>query len=432
MALFSIGHSNYSQEAFTASLKGRISTVIDVRSHPESRWAQYERREMQRWLPEAGIGYEWWPGLGGWDRRHERYRNAMARHGVDLNCYLGRSFPKQRIGRSWLHAGTDPTCPLHGCNSRIGFGTYQGTRVVSTTHPAEYRLELGACFHPLPRDQAGGKQLLLPHIQDNSTLGDSRRSAVALPVEARHDVPSNESFDVQLQRDACCNPPLSGSHDTRSIVSRGLSASTGTSSISFSDPARACLAVAANDKTGRSFSGASEDSCDMLHISHSDRLDREPLAACNVGTSNTDFVPVVLCTCNKYAESHPNCTPNRPVWNSIGLWDYSYFMTLPEFLEDCDRLIERGKTEDLGFMCCEATWWRCHRSLISDYLAFRGVECYHLMPRIRQKNKVKFVDGFKLSPHSKHLGNRLERYEPEIEEQWKAWVSGGGKLRAVP
>ncbi len=104
MALFSIGHSNYSQEAFTASLKGRISTVIDVRSHPESRWAQYERREMQRWLPEAGIGYEWWPGLGGWDRRHERLAVDFEPKGVDLHVYARGKFPKQRIGKNFPDA----------------------------------------------------------------------------------------------------------------------------------------------------------------------------------------------------------------------------------------------------------------------------------------------------------------------------------------
>jgi hypothetical protein len=96
-------------------------------------------------------------------------------------------------------------------------------------------------------------------------------------------------------------------------------------------------------------------------------------------------------------------------------------MTLPEFLEDCDRLVERGKKEDLGFMCCEAVYWRCHRSMISDYLAFRGVEVFHLQPHWRQKNKVKFVDGFRLMKHSDKIGNRLERYEPEIVECWKLW-----------
>jgi uncharacterized protein (DUF488 family) len=30
-------------------------------------------------------------------------------------------------------------------------------------------------------------------------------------------------------------------------------------------------------------------------------------------------------------------------------------------------------------MCAEAVWWRCHRSLIADYLKARGVEVLHVL-----------------------------------------------------
>ena len=30
-------------------------------------------------------------------------------------------------------------------------------------------------------------------------------------------------------------------------------------------------------------------------------------------------------------------------------------------------------------MCAEAVWWRCHRSLISDYLKARGIEVMHIL-----------------------------------------------------
>ncbi len=32
-----------------------------------------------------------------------------------------------------------------------------------------------------------------------------------------------------------------------------------------------------------------------------------------------------------------------------------------------------------AIMCAEAVWWRCHRSLISDYLKARGVEVIHIL-----------------------------------------------------
>ncbi len=30
-------------------------------------------------------------------------------------------------------------------------------------------------------------------------------------------------------------------------------------------------------------------------------------------------------------------------------------------------------------MCSEAVWWRCHRSMISDYLKVKGWEVLHIM-----------------------------------------------------
>jgi uncharacterized protein (DUF488 family) len=38
-------------------------------------------------------------------------------------------------------------------------------------------------------------------------------------------------------------------------------------------------------------------------------------------------------------------------------------------------------------MCAEAVWWRCHRSLISDYLKVRGIEVMHIL------------DANKIEPH---------------------------------
>ena len=214
-------------------LGGRVSTVIDVRSHPTSKWPQFWRHELETWLPEAGVGYEWAPELGGWDTRHEHLATQFEPFGVDLHVYAKGKFPKQRIGKKFP-------------------------------------------------DAVASSQLALPHI--------------------------------------------------------------------------------------------------------------------------------------------------RPKWTNVGLYDHAYFMTLTEFLEGCDRLIERGKTENLGFMCCECLYYKCHRSMISDYLAFRGVEVQHIQPHMRQKNKVKFVDGYKLLAHSKVLGNRLERYEPEIVERWKSWASASSPV----
>lgn len=38
-----------------------------------------------------------------------------------------------------------------------------------------------------------------------------------------------------------------------------------------------------------------------------------------------------------------------------------------------------AKAGPTAIMCAEAVWWRCHRSLISDYLKARGIEVMHIL-----------------------------------------------------
>jgi uncharacterized protein (DUF488 family) len=32
-----------------------------------------------------------------------------------------------------------------------------------------------------------------------------------------------------------------------------------------------------------------------------------------------------------------------------------------------------------AYMCSEAVWWRCHRSMVSDYLKLKGWKVMHIM-----------------------------------------------------
>lgn len=91
---------------------------------------------------------------------------------------------------------------------------------------------------------------------------------------------------------------------------------------------------------------------------------------------------------------------DKPTWYNQGLWDYQWFMTLDEFRVGVERLIEESKDKNIGIMCCELLWWKCHRSMVADYLLYHDVDCVHLQP--------------KLVSHSKCVGNRLERYESGV------------------
>ncbi len=119
------------------------------------------------------------------------------------------------------------------------------------------------------------------------------------------------------------------------------------------------------------------------------------------------------------ADTIAHGTKARPIWTSRGLYDYSWFMTLPEFLAAADALNDRDLA--IGIMCCEALYFKCHRSMVSDYLVWRGFEVLHLSPKYRQVNKVKFVVGRRATSHRAVLGNRIARYHPDILKCWEDW-----------
>lgn len=200
--IYTLGHSTLVEEAFIEVAKP-VNIIMDIRSHPTSKWPQFRKENMEEWVPRFGKAYEWEPGLGGWDKRHLPTANAMQAVGVDVQVYAKGKFPKQRIA--------------------------------------------------------------------------------------------------------------------------GAVGATG-----------------------------------------------------------------------------------NPTWTNQGLYDYSWFMTLPEFLDAADNLVIRGQYENIAIMCCEVLWWKCHRSMVADYLVWRGGQATHLQP--------------KMTDHKSALGNRLSRYDPRIIRSWQDWA----------
>ena len=92
-----VGEEN---DRVSAQIARGIDVIVDVRSHPTSRWEQWQLANMNAWLPQRRFDVEWEPGLGGWTAKHyEEYQESMAEVGVDLGAYSKGAFPKQRIGR---------------------------------------------------------------------------------------------------------------------------------------------------------------------------------------------------------------------------------------------------------------------------------------------------------------------------------------------
>ena len=66
-------------------------------------------------------------------------------------------------------------------------------------------------------------------------------------------------------------------------------------------------------------------------------------------------------------------------WNNEGFRGYADHMETPEFRQGIDELLKLAGLQSTTVMCAEAVWWRCHRSLISDYLKAAGVKVVHLL-----------------------------------------------------
>jgi uncharacterized protein (DUF488 family) len=80
-------------------------------------------------------------------------------------------------------------------------------------------------------------------------------------------------------------------------------------------------------------------------------------------------------------------SPNT-AWRNESFRGYADYMETEQFHNGVKRLLDRAA--DAGptaITCAEAVWWRCHRSLISDYLKARGIEVMHIL------------DANKIEPH---------------------------------
>jgi len=67
-------------------------------------------------------------------------------------------------------------------------------------------------------------------------------------------------------------------------------------------------------------------------------------------------------------------------WRNESFRGYADYMETEDFRNGIARLVDLAeKSGATAIMCAEAVWWRCHRSLISDYLKARGVEVIHIL-----------------------------------------------------
>ena len=67
-------------------------------------------------------------------------------------------------------------------------------------------------------------------------------------------------------------------------------------------------------------------------------------------------------------------------WRNASFRGYADYMETEQFQKAIERLLDVAAEAGLtAIMCAEAVWWRCHRSLVADYLKARGVEVLHIL-----------------------------------------------------
>jgi uncharacterized protein (DUF488 family) len=67
-------------------------------------------------------------------------------------------------------------------------------------------------------------------------------------------------------------------------------------------------------------------------------------------------------------------------WRNASFRGYADYMETEQFQKGIERLLSVAEeTGPAAIMCAEAVWWRCHRSLIADYLKGRNVEVLHIL-----------------------------------------------------
>ncbi len=66
-------------------------------------------------------------------------------------------------------------------------------------------------------------------------------------------------------------------------------------------------------------------------------------------------------------------------WRHPAFRGYADFMETETFKEGIAELEQIASSQRTAYMCSEAVWWRCHRSMVSDYLKAKGWKVMHIM-----------------------------------------------------
>jgi uncharacterized protein (DUF488 family) len=98
---------------------------------------------------------------------------------------------------------------------------------------------------------------------------------------------------------------------------------------------------------------------------------------------------------------HPRPDSVNTGWRNLSFRGYADYMQTQEFAAGVDAVVAlAADTQHAALMCAEAVPWRCHRSLIADALAARGVPVEHIIGATRRPHTVTpsaHIDGTRVT-----------------------------------
>ncbi len=74
----------------------------------------------------------------------------------------------------------------------------------------------------------------------------------------------------------------------------------------------------------------------------------------------------------------PNANSKNMAWKNASFRAYADHLDSAEFKQGIKEVLEVARNNRTAVMCAEALWWRCHRSLIADYLKSQGWQVFHI------------------------------------------------------
>ena len=94
----------------------------------------------------------------------------------------------------------------------------------------------------------------------------------------------------------------------------------------------------------------------------------------------------------------PHCDSPNLLLHNESFRGYADYMLTEPFHEGIERLVELAGQKRTAILCSEALWWRCHRSMIADYLKAKDFSVTHIFTETwrephRYTSAARIVDG---------------------------------------